>query len=225
LLGATVVALGVLTASVGTVVENHAARADADRVATGLEDAIRPVETTGVRTSEVRFAEGSLSTVERDLRVRSGGTTVAAVAVDGLVFESGDRRVRSVAGAVVRGRDDAAWTVDPPPVTGSERTGVLVVGAAKLNAGSVSVGGRRVTAQLTTNVTHSRRSLGTDQFAVAVETTVPAAFERALRERGASSVDRRHFDGDGVPSVVAEFPGTRTAYLVVHNLNLEVNDA
>lgn len=222
LLGATVIALGVLTASVGTIVDNQASRADADRVATDLDEALKPVETTGHRTGEVRFADGSLYTVERDLHVLENGTPVRSVEIGGLVFESGDRRVRSIAGAVVRGRDEAAWAVTNPPVVGSERNGVLVVGAAKLNASQQSVGGSQVTARLSTNVSHDRETLGPGTYAVAIETRAPAAVEAALRDRGATSIDRRDVDGDGLESVVGEFPGTRTAYLVKHDMRLEV---
>ncbi|MFB6206451.1 MAG: type IV pilin [Haloglomus sp.] len=224
LLGATVVALGVLTASVGTLVSGHAARADADRVAADMDDALRPVETTGHRTGEVRFAKGSLRTVERDLHVLKNGTHEATVPVGGLVYARGDRRVRSVAGAVVRGRDDSAWPVDEPPIVGSEQTEVLVVGAPMLNASDGSVGGGRIRAELATNVSHDRRYLGRGSYEVAVETTVPGAFETAFEELGASSIDRRDVDGDGLASVVATFPGVRRGYLVVHDMRLEVRD-
>ena len=224
LLGATLVALGVLTASVGTIVDDHAARADADRVASDLDGAIQPIETTGYRTARVRFTEGRLGTVQRDLRINESGSTVAEVSIGALVYERGDRRVRSVAGAVVRGRDENAWTVDPPPIVGSESTGVLVVSATKLNASGASVGGGRVTATLATDVSHERTSLGSGEFSVAIETAAPAALESSLRERGASTVETKDIDGDGVPSVVATFPGTRTGYLVVHDMRLEVTD-
>ncbi|MEF8885833.1 MAG: type IV pilin [Haloarculaceae archaeon] len=224
LLAATVVALGVLTASVGTLVSDHAARADAERVAADVDDALRPVETTGHRTGEVRFAEGSLRTVDRDLHVLKNGTREATVPVGGLVYARDDRRVRSVAGAVVRGRGDNAWPVAGPPIVGSERAEVLVIGAAALNASDGSVGGDRVRAELVTNVSHDRRYLGRGTYEVAVETAVPTAFETAFRELGASNIDRRDVDGDGLPSVVATFPGTRRGYLVVHDMRLEVGD-
>mgnify|MGYP000395095961 FL=1 len=224
LLGATVVALGVLTASVGALVDGHAARADTDRVATDIQDALRPVETTGHRTGEIRFTEGSLHTEARDLHVIKNGTRERTVPVGALVFERGDRRVRSVAGVVVRGRDDNVWAVDRLPIVGSEANEVLVVGAAKLNASDGGVGGAQVSAELATNVSHDRVSLGRGNYEVAIETTVPTAIERALRERGATIVTRRDVDGDGLESVVAEFPGVRRGYLVVHDMRLEVRD-
>jgi flagellin-like protein len=224
LLGATLVAIGVLTASVGTVVDSYAARADAGRVATDLDDAVQPLETTGAHSARIRFTEGSLTTVERDLRVQENGTTVAEVAIGGLVYARDDRRVRSVAGSILRGRGEGAWTVEPPPVAGSTATDVLVISATKLNASASAVGGGVVTTTLATNVSHERRSLGTGEFAIAIETAAPVALASAMRERGARSVERSDLDGDGVPSVIATFPETRSGYLIVHDMRLAVSD-
>ncbi|QPV63806.1 type IV pilin [Halosimplex litoreum] len=223
LLGVTVVTLGVLTASVGVLVEDHAARADADRVAADLQSGLRPVESTGHRTTTVRFGGGRLYTAERQLRVSDATGVVANVDIGALVYENGDRRVAAVAGAVVRGRGENAWFAEPPPVVGSESNGVLVVGAANLSANPSSVGGGRVAADLVTNVTHDRRSLGPGRYEVAVETEAPAAFERYFEQRGAT-VGRTDRDGDGVVSVVAEFPGRRRAYLAEHRMRLEVTN-
>lgn len=223
LLGATVVALGVLTASIGTLVDGQAARSDAERVAADFEGGLRPVETTGHRASEVRFADGDLRTVKRELRVLDGsGVVQKRIAVGALVYEHGEHRVTSVAGAVVRSRGETAWLVSEPPIAGSKSTGVLVVGAAKLNASDVAVGGSRTTVHLESNVSHERTAFSTGRYGVAVETETPAVFERYFEERGAS-VSRRHYDSDGVPSVVASFPGRRRAYLVVHDMRLEVD--
>lgn len=223
LLGVTVMALGALTAGVGSVVDESAAGADAARVADGFDSALRPVETTGVRRGEVAFSAGQLRVVERDLRVISG-TDTRRVAVDALVYESGSRRVTFLAGAVVRGDGPGARVVRDPPIVASRGDGgVLVVGAPRLDAATVGVSGRdgvRVT--LRTNVSHDRDRLGAGRYRVAVETTTPVAWKRALRERGAEIVGTRDIDGDGTPSVVARFPGRRVAYLVVHDMDLEV---
>jgi len=223
LLGATVVALGVLTASVGTLVDGQAARTDADRVAADFEDALRPVETTGHRVGEVRFADGHLSTVERDLQLLVDGRVVRTVEVGGLVYERGDHRVASVAGAVVRERGESERAVVEPPIFGSTENDVLVVGAAKLNASGQTAGGTHASVRLVTNVSHDRTTLPADEYAVAVETESPAAFEQVFAERDAT-VSRRDVDGDGTPSVVATFTGDRRAYLVVHDMRLEVGD-
>jgi hypothetical protein len=37
-------------------------------------------------------------------------------------------------------------------------------------------------------------------------------------------VTTRDFDGDGVTSVVARYPGERVGYLVVHEMGLEVQN-
>lgn len=225
LLSVTVVSLGLLTAGIGTVVGDSAARADARQVANGFESALRPVEVTGPYRGEITFSEGTLRTVDRDLRVLAGGRVVERVAVDALVFDSGGHRTTYLAGGVVRGRGDNAWLAATPPLTVSSEAGpagVLVVGAPKLG-GTVSVAGSGgVVVTLATNVTHERRTLSEATYGVAIETDTPAAWEPFVRERG-GRVSRRDFDGDGTPSVVATFPGRRQAYLVVHDLRLEVS--
>ncbi len=222
LLAVTAVALGGLTVATGELVDSGTASADAARVADELDAAVQPVETTGPHTGRVHFADGSLQTVEREVRVLENGSVVAAHATGGLVFETGDRRVANVAGAVVRGEPGRAWLVAEPPVTSSERTAVLVVGVPRLEAGHVTVAGEGATSvTLATNVTHARTDLGEGNFAVAVETATPRPFERYF-EGGNASVSRSDFDDDGVESVVATYPGRRQGYLVVHNLSLEV---
>lgn len=223
MLGLTVAALGALTAGVGTVLESQAAAADADRVASDL-DAALDERAHGYHSGRVRFSEGSLSTVDRTVRVVRNGSVVGEVDAGGLVFESGDRRAAYVAGAVVRGRGGGAWLTEAPSVTGSERNGVVVVGVPRLGAGEVGVGGTGGTAAtLETNVTHSRLDLGRGEFGVAIETATPDALARHFREANAT-VSRRDFDGDGTPSVVARYPGRRQGYLVVHDLALEVGN-
>jgi len=223
LLGVTVIALGALTAGIGTVVQENAAGADAARVADGFDTALRPVETTGVREGRVAFSSGQLRVVDRELRV-SDGTSTRAVTVDALVYESGDRRVTFLAGAIVRGEGEAARVVRAPPIAASKSgDGVLIVGAPRLGADAVSVGGEGgVDVALRTDVAHDREHLGRGEYRLTVETATPAAWRTALEEAGGEVVDTRDADGDGVPSVVARFPGERTAYLVVHEMDLEV---
>lgn len=217
LLGIAVVSMGALTASVGVMVDSTASEADAERVAADLETALEPVGATGIRRGTVRFGEGSIGHVDRELEVRADGAVVDRVAVDALEFESGDRRVAFHAGAVVRGTGERAWIERPPPISIDED--VLVVGAARLGDDVQSVGGRGgVTATVTTDVSHDRRSLGEATFAVAVETTAPDAWTRQFRDLGAT-VERE--DGSP-PVVVATFEGERTGYLVVHDLDAEV---
>lgn len=225
LVGAAVVSLGVLTAGVGLVVEEHAGRADAARVAADVDAAVDPVETTGRHRGQLSFTEGSLETVERDLRVLNAtdGRVLELVRVGGLVFESEGRRVASVSGAVLRGRGEGATLRTPPPVTASAGDGgVLVVGAARLGADAVVLSGNGgTTTTLRTNVTHDRTDLGRGRFAVALETATPAPLASWFAERGART-RIEDVDGDGVPSVVVRFEGERRAYLVVHDLHLEV---
>lgn len=223
MLGLAVVALGALTVGVGTVLQSQAASADADRVATAMDDALEGVERTGHHSHTVTFAEGNLGVEERTLRVLdANGTVLHRQDVDALVFEGGERRVASLAGAILRGTGDGAWLVTEPPITHSERNEVLVVGATVLGSDHVSVsGGGGVTTTLQTNVSHTDHDLGTGEYAVAIETETPEPFERYFEDQNATT-ERHEFDGDELESVVAYYPGERQAYVVVHDLALEV---
>lgn len=228
ILGFGIVALGTLTVGVGTVIDAQSSNADGERVAGDLTDAMQVTERTGVHTNRVSFAEGTLTTTERTLRVLEDGTEEANIerelAVDGLRFESGDRQVVSVAGAVIHGTSTSAWLDGEPPITSSEANEVLVVGAPVLGTSHQSVGGQGgVTATLRTNVTHERIPLDRGNFSVAIETAEPGPLERYF-ERQNATVNRNQYSGDDHESVVATFPGERTGYLVVHDLDMEVNN-
>jgi hypothetical protein len=222
LLGLTVVALGGLTAAVGSVMDSQAASADAARLADEMDRALQPVQTTGHQTGRLHFSGGHLETVDRELRILRNGSVVATREAGGLVFEAEDRRVAFLAGAILRGQPGGAWREADPPITDSARNDVIVVGAPVLGAGTSAVGGEGgVTVPLRTNVSHARTDLGRGHFAVAIETRTPDPFERFARAHNAT-VSTTDFDGDGIPSVVAEYPGQRQGYLVTHNLSLEV---
>lgn len=226
LLGVTVVALGTLTASVGVVVERNAANADAARVAADFEEALAPVETTGRNRGRVSFTDGTLRTVERELRILDESGVVQTHQVDGLTFAAGHNRVAFLSGAIVSGHDGGTRLHRPPPITASDggSDGVLVVGAAVLNASQVAVSGAATDGiVLRTTVTHERIALGNGTYRVAVETRDPGAWGEFFRRQGATvETTDRDFDDDGTGSVVARFPGDRVAYVVVHDMRLEV---
>ena len=221
LLGVTMLSLGVLTASIGAVVQSNAAAADAGRVATDLDAALDPVSATGPGRGRVSFTEGTLRRVDRTVRLVNDSGVVVNESVGGLVYSNDHHRVAFSSGGVVRDTGENARFVSDPPVATSEN--VLLVGVARLNAtGADAVSGteRRVT--LRTNVTHRRQALGAGSYRIAVETETPAAWERYFGRHGATTT-RRDFDGDDVPSVVADYPGNRTTYLVVHDMRLVVS--
>ncbi len=110
-----------------------------------------------------------------------------------------------------------------PPITSSQRGGVLVVGAPKLDASKKSVASTSGQSVLVrTNVTHNRTTLGNGTYRVAIETRTPDAWRRYF-ERENATTTVRDFDNDGIPSVVANYPGRRLAYLVVHDMRTEVD--
>ncbi len=214
LIGITVVSLGALTASIGAIVESNAAAADADRVASDLDSALEPVAATGPNRGTVSFADGRLQPTERNVTVRVGDEN-RTVGTDALVFTADDSRAAFHTGGIVRGTGESSFFERPPPITVGD--GIVVVGAARLGDPD-GVGGTDVRVTLATNVSHERERLGNGPVEVAVETAAPVAWERMFRDQGATT-ERR----SGEPStVVATYDGNRTGYLVVHDLELEV---
>lgn len=222
MLSLAVVALGGLTMGVGTVLDSQASNADAERVAIAMDDALQSTERTGQYTHEIRFAEGTLTTEERTVRIlNESGTVLQEYAVGALVFDDGTNHVVSVAGAVIRGEPGNAWFVSEPPITSSESTGALVIGVPVLGGETSSVSGQSVTATLQTNVSHTEQDLPTEEYAVAIETETPEPFERYFSTHNATT-ERQSFDDDEKASVVATYQGPRDAVVVVHDLALEV---
>lgn len=222
MLALTVLALGTVTAGVGSLFETHAASADTQRVATQFAETLDSDRTTGPRTGRVSFSDGHLSTEPRELRILDAGSVVETVDVDALVFERGDSHVEYVAGAIVRNRQQSSWLDRPPAITSSSDPAVLVIGAPRVNASHTTVGTSGSTT-IRTNVSHDRTDLGQGTFSVAIETETPDAFDRYFEGENATTTER-DFDGDGIDSVVGEYSGTRTGYLVVHDLRVEVGN-
>lgn len=224
LLAMTVVGVGVLTAAAGTALQDGVAASESARVADALDDSLDPAVGADRGASTVRISGGTLRVANRTVRLLNDSAVVWTAHAGGVVYETGDgsRRVASLAGGVTTshagvGRMDAPPAVEPA-------NGTLYVGVPVLNAtGSDSVSALGTSADVTfrTNATHEVRTFPENRYRVAVETAAPGPWERALEERGATTT-RRDFDGDGVRSVVAAFPGRRSVHLVVHDLRLEV---
>jgi len=213
----TVLAVATMTAAVGTVVGDRADAAAADRVATGFDEALSP-RGAGPRETRVPTPGGGVRTVDREVRLLAGDTTVRVVDVGGLVYGSGADRVAFVAGGVVRGRPGAATLVARPPA--AVRDGTFLVGVTALGAPP----GRATdapTAVVRTNVSHERLRRSSGEYRLAVETRAPGAWRRALDGAGVET-ETTDLDGDGVPSVVVSAPADRRLSLVVHRLDATV---
>lgn len=218
LLGVTVLALGTVTASVGTLIETNAAAADANRVADDLDAAIRPVHTTGSSVAAVSFTDGDLSTVDRTVRVLNDSGVVFERKANAVVFESGAYRVTALCGAITTGQGSGGRFVRDPPISVGD--GVLVVGVPVLS-GSLAASGE-THLRVRTRVSHDRLALGDDEYRIAVETRQPGVWAEFFEGKNAT-VTRQDFDDDGVVSVVARFPGTRTGYVVVHRVEVSAD--
>lgn len=220
LLAITVASLGVLTAAAGTTVERGANAVAAERVA---DDLSRLVDADGVGGGRTRVSllGGDLRSVNRTIRVLdSEGAVVAAVDVDGLVREAGRRRVAAVGGGVVVSAGADAWFHTSPRLSAAD--GELLLSVTALDAAELGgVGGDRTEIELRTESRRDRRRLAPDAYAVAVETRTPDPWRRHFEREGAT-VDRRDFDGDGTPSVVARYADERRLHLLVRHLRVEV---
>ncbi|MFB6080360.1 MAG: archaellin/type IV pilin N-terminal domain-containing protein [Haloferacaceae archaeon] len=219
LLAITVVAVAGMTATVGTVIRDRAATAGTDRVATAFDDALDP-HVGGPGRDRIALPGGRLRVVERTLRVRRPGRTVAAYEVGGLVYTADDRSVTYLSGALVRSTPAGETVRGDLPVRASD--GDVFVSAAILGTPT----GRGIDADATTlrtNVTHDRRTVGPGDYRIAIETRAPDAW--ATRLDGIGRTSRTDFDDDGVPSVVVDPLGSGRIYLTIHRLRLEVTPA
>ncbi|MCL9814176.1 DUF7289 family protein [Natranaeroarchaeum aerophilus] len=226
LLAITVIGIGGMAAGIGAVIDENADAADATTVADGFDDSLQPTSTTGHRIGEVRFTSGQVGIEPRQLRVLNETGPIETVPVDALVYKSGETRVAYHSDAVVRGAPGNAWFRTEPPITVDQRSeGPIVISAAQLNASHIGIGGNSdQPVQLETDVSHERHDLGTDSYRIAVETSTPGPWERYFEETGATvETTDRQFAGDSETSVVASVDGDRTAYLITHDLRLEVS--
>jgi len=219
LLAVTTVSLSLLTASAGTVVEEQVATATADRATDAVTGVLEPEGTTG----RVAVGNGRFGERERTVRLVNDSGVVAARNVSALVYEQRDRRVTYLVGGAVRGAPDAATFAADPAIRTGDGALLLSVTDPEIRRGAPRRDASGAATIERTNATHARSRFPADEYGVAVETATPGPWDEYFRAANATTT-RRDFDGDGVPSVVAAFPGQREAYLVVHRVRLEVRD-
>lgn len=213
----TVISIGALTMAAGTFVEDSVAAANTQRVA---EDLTR-IGDDNDDTTRIEFSRGTLHVEPRTVRLLRGEGSVLTAEADALVYESRGRRVATIGGVLVEGQPGRSRLRGPLPVVVGE--GRLLVDVVALNASGPDAvsGSSPVSVTIRTNATHDYRTLEESQYAVAVETATPGAWERAFTTVGVE-LSRRDFDEDGVPSVVATVPDPVTVDLAIHDLRAVV---
>ncbi|SNR53256.1 DUF7289 family protein [Halorubrum vacuolatum] len=223
LVGLTMVSLGALTATVGTVVDSNAAVGDVDRVASDLDRAIDPVESIGTGTGRVTYTEGTLRTEMRTVRVFRDDDLVVSRETEAIVYERGAYRVTAVGGAVIRDHAGSHSIARGPPVSASSE--VVTIGVVALTATDVAIDGSGPTTRtLVSEVSHERIVDGeSGEWTVAVETPEPDPWVRSFENVGAT-VYTGEFDDDEHQSVVATFEGDRRGHVVVHRVETEGRD-
>ena len=220
LLALTVVAVGGLTATAGSIVGDGATTAATTRVGSDLAAALGPDRDDPETAIEV--TSGTIRVVNRSVWLLEDEGVVWAGHAGAVVYTDGDQRVTGFAGAVVRRDGDRSRMVAPSriaPAGDSLYVGVPVLNAT--GADGIATGDRRLAVTLRTDTETARETLPAGDYRIGVETRNPAAWERHFADRGATTT-RRDIDGDGVPSVVASFDGARTVHLVVHDIRLHV---
>ncbi|MFC7204504.1 hypothetical protein ACFQJC_13335 [Haloferax namakaokahaiae] len=219
LLGIGVVAIGLLTASVGGLVDAQLGAADASATADGFASIRDSVLAGSNTTHAVRVTDGDVSRVDRTVRILPEDGANRTYSADGYVVERGSHSVRFVCGAVVRGSRNNSYLVTPTPISLTDDAVFLTLPVVEPNAtdgfalGSAS--GVRVETE------REVTDLPSDAYRVAIESERPSAWERTFEEQG-FEVSRIDFDGDGVPSVVATLPADRTLTLARYDYALEV---
>ncbi|AFK18322.1 hypothetical protein E6P09_06025 [Haloferax mediterranei ATCC 33500] len=220
LLGIGVVAIGLLTASVGTLVDAQVATADADAAVEGFTDLRDGVFAGANGSHPVRVTDGDLSRVNRTVRILSESGTNRTYDADGYAAELGGHRVAFVGGAVARGTGESATLATPVPLSLAGDAAFLALPVLTTN--STDGGGLGSGATLRTRTNRTVVDLPTDTYTVAIETAVPSAWERAFERRGFTPT-RTDYDDDGVESVVVAVPDDRTLTLARYDLTVVVD--
>ncbi|WP_396610556.1 hypothetical protein ACH9L7_09920 [Haloferax sp. S1W] len=219
LLGIGVVAIGLVTASVGGLVDAQRTSADAGAAADGFESLRDGTFASEDGVYPLRVTDGDLVRVNRTVRIIADSGANRTYDADGYVATFGSHRVAFVGGTVARGTGENAQLVTPAPLSSAGDATFLPLPV--LNASSTDGGGLDAGSALHTRTTRGVADLPTDTYTVAVETAVPAAWERAYEQRGFEPT-RTDFDGDGVPSVAVTLPADQTLTLVRYDLTVEV---
>ncbi|ELZ91931.1 hypothetical protein C440_16504 [Haloferax mucosum ATCC BAA-1512] len=220
LLGIGVVAIGLLTASVGTLVDAQVATADADAAVEGLTELRDGVFAGSNETYSLRVTDGDLSRVDRTVRVISDAGVNRTFGADGYVADLGGQRVAFVGGAVVRGQGESATLATPVPLSLAGDVAFLTL--PTVTADSADGVGLGTGAALRTRTNRSVLDLPSDGYTVAIETETPGAWERAFERRGFDP-SRVDYDGDDVESVAVAVPGgDQTLTLARYNVTVVV---
>lgn len=216
LLAITVTSMAVLTAGVGSVVDDAASTARADHVADRFVTLLPDSGASGDRVGELRVGRGVVDTVDREIRLVRAGDIVFERAVNALVYEHRGARVVAHAGAVITGTGEDARFRDLPDAAltegGAGRTAYVALPVFSTGSGDGLGTGARF--DLAVSTTTTTLTLSGGSYRIAVETSSPTPWTRWFHKQRLET-GRDDFDGDGIPSVVATIPDTRAVHVVV----------
>lgn len=230
-----VLALGALTAGIGSVIHTGATAVETERVADELGEAIDPAPETASETT-VEIGAGTVTTDQRSVRVIDGET--ASFTPGNQTVEVIDHQMASVVDYTIDDRqatvfgggvflddgDGSRLHTRPGLIADEDPGGFLIVGVPQIQAPqSVLAEPGEPTVTVQTAVEPDRRVVGTQQYYLGIETEHADAWAQYLEELGATVVTTNaRFDEDQHDSVVATFSGNRTVEIIEYRIELEV---
>lgn len=216
LLALTVASMAVVTAGVGSVVDDAAGSARSASVAEQFGSILPDTGSPGDRVGQLHVGGGTVRSVDRDVRIVGDGGVVFERNVGALVYEHRGRRVTAHAGAVLTGTARHARFSDPPNTVlapRDRRRSIYLTLPVLTTSTPHDVGGDH-RLDLAVNASTQTLTLPGGTYRIAIETTTPAPWNRWFSTRNLS-IESDDLDGDGIPSVVATLPPTRAVYVVV----------
>lgn len=230
-----VLALGALTAGIGSVIHTGATTVETERVADELGEALNPVSgTSGNMTVEV--GTGTVTTEQRSIRLVDkestgfdpGNQTVEIIdqqPATAVQYSINDRRATVFgSGVFLTDQDDSDLYQRPHLIVDDDPEGILIIGIPHIEADqTVLAGPDKTTLNMQTAVDYNRQKVDHQQFYLGIETQHPQAWEQYLKELDATVVTTSaHFDDDQHESVIVTFNGSRTVEIIDYTIDLEV---
>lgn len=228
----TVLALGGLTAGIGSLIQGGASTVEAERAADELGAAVDPKEIVGTRERSVDLRGGTVDVkahririVDADgLAIHESEATVPIVEElqsDALVYTRDDQTIRLRGRAITTSIDgDHSLHREPGIITDDD---TVVLGIGLLQTDDEKLEDRSAAVTVIAESEHERVTYPEQAYAIAIETPHPDIWEPYLESTGASvETTGAQFPDDDYHSVIATFAGERELVLVRNDVTVEV---
>lgn len=221
----TVVSIGVLTAGTGVLVDEAGRNADVQRVTDRLLEGYEPRTLLGGSTISLPVTGGTLETVPRTIEIRRAGSPVEIFETAGIRYRRAGHSVTAVGQAILRDRGGRARFIREPRLVRVFESGgkrVLSISVVLVEDTLDHTVHRAGEQRLTVMATHERRMLEPGRYAIALETTAPEAWERALEDL-AKWIRIEERGEDGRYRLLVEFGRVHEVRLVVTHVEVRAD--